>query len=182
MRNHVEYRLGFLLLSAVKIFLKAPHSIMVNLMCRWLWQPSDPAGPAQQGNRWRTSWEGSGGLRYRLQQEHLSRCVWGLSTETCSVAFYHCNSLCINSSHSSLCIGDKSALRPSGLRFGSPALTSRGLVEDDFKKVAAFIHRGKVLKATFCKVASHGYFLNTNIMQTKRIISLLSALPLQLLS
>lgn len=40
-------------------------------------------------------------------------------------------------------IGDKSALRPSGLRFGSPALTSRGLVQDDFKKVAEFIHRGK---------------------------------------
>ncbi|XP_054616695.1 serine hydroxymethyltransferase, cytosolic isoform X2 [Dunckerocampus dactyliophorus] len=38
--------------------------------------------------------------------------------------------------------GDKSALRPSGLRFGSPALTSRGMVEDDFRKVAEFIHRG----------------------------------------
>lgn len=41
-------------------------------------------------------------------------------------------------------VGDKSALRPSGLRFGSPALTSRGLVEDDFKKVAEFIHRGNL--------------------------------------
>uniref|UniRef100_A0A6Q2Z601 Serine hydroxymethyltransferase n=1 Tax=Esox lucius TaxID=8010 RepID=A0A6Q2Z601_ESOLU len=40
------------------------------------------------------------------------------------------------------CPGDKSALRPSGLRFGSPALTSRGMVEDDFRKVAEFIHRG----------------------------------------
>lgn len=46
--------------------------------------------------------------------------------------------------------GDKSALRPSGLRFGSPALTSRGLVQDDFKKVAEFIHRGnhKIIVAT----------------------------------
>ncbi|KAM6956913.1 serine hydroxymethyltransferase, cytosolic [Aplochiton taeniatus] len=43
------------------------------------------------------------------------------------------------------CPGDKSALRPSGLRFGSPALTSRGLVEDDFRKVAGFIHRGIAL-------------------------------------
>lgn len=43
-------------------------------------------------------------------------------------------------------VGDKSALRPSGLRFGSPALTSRGLVQDDFKKVAEFIHRGNPLK------------------------------------
>uniref|UniRef100_A0A3B1JFJ6 Serine hydroxymethyltransferase n=1 Tax=Astyanax mexicanus TaxID=7994 RepID=A0A3B1JFJ6_ASTMX len=37
--------------------------------------------------------------------------------------------------------GDKSALRPSGLRLGSPALTSRGLVEEDFRTVAEFIHR-----------------------------------------
>ena len=41
------------------------------------------------------------------------------------------------------CPGDKSALRPSGLRLGSPALTSRCLKEDDFKKVAEFIDRGK---------------------------------------
>uniref|UniRef100_A0A8C6WKM6 Serine hydroxymethyltransferase n=1 Tax=Neogobius melanostomus TaxID=47308 RepID=A0A8C6WKM6_9GOBI len=41
----------------------------------------------------------------------------------------------------------KSALRPSGLRFGSPALTSRGLVEEDFKKVAEFIHKGKLICA-----------------------------------
>lgn len=39
--------------------------------------------------------------------------------------------------------GDKSALRPSGLRLGSPALTSRGLLEDDFSKVAEFIHQGE---------------------------------------
>lgn len=43
-------------------------------------------------------------------------------------------------------VGDKSALRPSGLRFGSPALTSRGMVQDDFKKVAEFIHRGNPKK------------------------------------
>lgn len=39
--------------------------------------------------------------------------------------------------------GDKSALRPSGLRLGTPALTSRGLLEEDFQKVAHFIHRGE---------------------------------------
>lgn len=43
-------------------------------------------------------------------------------------------------------VGDKSAFRPSGLRFGSPALTSRGLEQDDFKKVAEFIHRGNPQK------------------------------------
>jgi glycine hydroxymethyltransferase len=40
------------------------------------------------------------------------------------------------------CPGDKSALRPSGLRLGTPALTSRGLNEKDMDKVAEFIHRG----------------------------------------
>ncbi|XP_057571086.1 serine hydroxymethyltransferase, cytosolic isoform X2 [Hippopotamus amphibius kiboko] len=51
--------------------------------------------------------------------------------EACSIA---CNK--------NTCPGDKSALRPSGLRLGTPALTSRGLLEEDFQKVAQFIHRG----------------------------------------
>ncbi|CAN8074030.1 unnamed protein product [Agarophyton chilense] len=38
--------------------------------------------------------------------------------------------------------GDKSALSPGGVRIGSPALTSRGFTEDDFRKVADFLHRG----------------------------------------
>uniref|UniRef100_A0A3P9IF12 Serine hydroxymethyltransferase n=1 Tax=Oryzias latipes TaxID=8090 RepID=A0A3P9IF12_ORYLA len=48
---------------------------------------------------------------------------------------------CAIACNKNTCPGDKSALRPSGLRFGSPALTSRGLVEEDFKKVALFIHK-----------------------------------------
>lgn len=38
--------------------------------------------------------------------------------------------------------GDKSAVNPGGVRVGSPALTTRGFVEDDFKKVADFLDRG----------------------------------------
>ena len=38
--------------------------------------------------------------------------------------------------------GDKSAVVPGGIRIGTPALTTRGLVESDFEKVADFIHRG----------------------------------------
>ncbi|SAM04300.1 hypothetical protein [Absidia glauca] len=35
--------------------------------------------------------------------------------------------------------GDTSALRPNGLRIGTPAMTSRGFKEDDFVKVASYI-------------------------------------------
>jgi len=31
---------------------------------------------------------------------------------------------------------------PSGLRMGSPAMTSRELKEEDFKKIAEFVDRG----------------------------------------
>ncbi|NXD13919.1 GLYC protein, partial [Nothocercus nigrocapillus] len=51
--------------------------------------------------------------------------------ERCSIA---CNK--------NTCPGDVSALRPSGLRFGTPALTSRGFRQDDFRQVARYIHRG----------------------------------------
>ena len=37
--------------------------------------------------------------------------------------------------------GDKSALAPGGIRMGTPALTSRGLKEADFEKVAEFFDR-----------------------------------------
>ncbi|XP_054892097.1 serine hydroxymethyltransferase, cytosolic-like [Poeciliopsis prolifica] len=49
---------------------------------------------------------------------------------------------CAISCNKNTCLGVTGALLPSGLRFGSPALSSRGLVEEDFKKVAHFIHRG----------------------------------------
>lgn len=38
--------------------------------------------------------------------------------------------------------GDRSALTPSGLRLGTPALTSRGFDTSDFEQVADFIHEG----------------------------------------
>jgi len=49
--------------------------------------------------------------------------------------------------------GDQSAMNPGGIRMGSPALTTRGLIEKDFVKVAEFLHRGvelalKVQKST----------------------------------
>jgi glycine hydroxymethyltransferase len=38
--------------------------------------------------------------------------------------------------------GDTSALNPGGVRLGTPALTTRGLNENDFDQVAMFLHRG----------------------------------------
>mmetsp|Transcript_17251 Transcript_17251/g.28345 ORF Transcript_17251/g.28345 Transcript_17251/m.28345 type:complete len:467 (-) Transcript_17251:223-1623(-) len=38
--------------------------------------------------------------------------------------------------------GDTSALTPGGVRLGTPALTTRGLLEEDFEQVAEFLHRG----------------------------------------
>jgi glycine hydroxymethyltransferase len=37
--------------------------------------------------------------------------------------------------------GDKSAVTPGGVRLGSSALTSRSFKEEDFVKVAEFLHR-----------------------------------------
>lgn len=42
--------------------------------------------------------------------------------------------------------GDKSALNPSGIRLGTPALTTRGLEEKDIEQVVDFIHRGEFYK------------------------------------
>lgn len=42
--------------------------------------------------------------------------------------------------------GDRSAMNPSGLRVGTPAMTSRGLMEDDFVKVGEFI--GEAIEVT----------------------------------
>ena len=47
--------------------------------------------------------------------------------------------------------GDKSAMRPSGMRLGTPALTSRGMDEKDMEKVAQLIDQGIKLSARIKK-------------------------------
>lgn len=49
--------------------------------------------------------------------------------------------------------GDKSALNPSGIRLGTPALTTRGLVETDIDHVVEFIHRGLELSKEIAEVS-----------------------------
>lgn len=44
---------------------------------------------------------------------------------------------------------DKSALIPHGLRIGSPAMTSRGLVEADFEKIVGFIDEAVQIAVKF---------------------------------
>jgi len=41
--------------------------------------------------------------------------------------------------------GDKSALVPSGLRLGAPAMTSRGLNDKDFNEIVNFIDRSVII-------------------------------------
>ncbi|KAI2727626.1 hypothetical protein CBS147354_3299 [Penicillium roqueforti] len=43
--------------------------------------------------------------------------------------------------------GDKSALTPCGIRIGAPAMTSRGMGEEDFKRIARYIDQS----ITLCK-------------------------------
>ncbi|KAL4120781.1 hypothetical protein QTP88_013407 [Uroleucon formosanum] len=49
--------------------------------------------------------------------------------------------------------GDKSAMNPYGIRLGTPALTTRGMVEKDIIKVAELIHKGLNLALDAQKVS-----------------------------
>nr|CAD7460062.1 unnamed protein product [Timema tahoe] len=49
--------------------------------------------------------------------------------------------------------GDKSALNPSGIRLGTPALTTRGLNEEHMERVVDFIHRGLELSKEVTKIS-----------------------------
>ena len=62
--------------------------------------------------------------------------------------------------------GDKSALVPSGIRMGTPALTSRGFEEADFEQVAEFFDRAVQLSS---QIKSE--------MPTKKLKDFLAALP-----
>jgi glycine hydroxymethyltransferase len=53
--------------------------------------------------------------------------------------------------------GDKSALIPGGLRMGTPAMTTRGLVNGDFKKIANLVHEGiEITKKIAAEVSKDG--------------------------
>jgi len=50
---------------------------------------------------------------------------------------------------------DTSALIPGGIRIGAPAMTTRGMLEEDFVRVADLIHKGVEI-AIECKAAAEG--------------------------
>lgn len=63
---------------------------------------------------------------------------WGFSGSKAQALFDECSiTLNKNAVH-----GDTSAMNPGGVRLGSPALTTRGFVEEDFDRVANFLDRG----------------------------------------
>jgi len=57
-----------------------------------------------------------------------------------------CNKVNITANKNT-CPGDKSALSPSGLRLGAPALTSRGFDEKDFEKVIELLDKACAIAA-----------------------------------
>ncbi|KAI8828313.1 pyridoxal phosphate-dependent transferase [Chytriomyces cf. hyalinus JEL632] len=61
--------------------------------------------------------------------------------------------------------GDKSALIPHGLRMGSPAMTTRGLVEKDFETVTGF-----VVRAVEIAVALKGQASGTKLKDFKELV------------
>lgn len=84
--------------------------------------------------------------------------------------------------------GDKSALNPSGIRLGTPALTTRGLVEKDIDQVVEFIDRGLKLakdisdlsgpKLADFKAAVHGKFHDQIVCLKNEIEDFSSKFPM----
>lgn len=69
--------------------------------------------------------------------------------------------------------GDSSALAPGGVRIGTPAMTSRGLVEKDFEQIAEFLHQAVTITLKVQK--EHGKLLkdfNKGLVNNKDIENL----------
>lgn len=63
---------------------------------------------------------------------------------------------------------DKSAMNPNGLRVGTPAMTSRGLMEDDFVKVGEFLSRAMQVAKEVQELAGSKKLVDfKNVLATK---------------
>ncbi|KAL1808381.1 hypothetical protein ACET3Z_025371 [Daucus carota] len=65
--------------------------------------------------------------------------------------------LCSITLNKNAVFGDNSALSPGGVRVGTPAMTSRGLLEKDFEQIAEFLHRAVTITLKIQK--EHGKLL-----------------------
>ena len=61
--------------------------------------------------------------------------------------------LCGVASNKNTVPGDKSALRPGGLRLGTPAMTTRGFQPEDFRRVADIVDRAVIITQKLDKAA-----------------------------
>lgn len=61
--------------------------------------------------------------------------------------------LCAVAANKNTVPGDKSALKPGGLRLGTPAMTSRGFQPDDFRRVADIVDRAVTITQKLDKAA-----------------------------
>ncbi|KAI8003875.1 Serine hydroxymethyltransferase 4 [Camellia lanceoleosa] len=78
--------------------------------------------------------------------------------------------LCNITANKNAVFGDSSALSPGGVRIGTPAMTSRGLVEKDFEQIAEFLHHSVTITLKIQK--EHGKLLkdfNKGLVNNKDI-------------
>jgi glycine hydroxymethyltransferase len=61
--------------------------------------------------------------------------------------------LCSVASNKNTVPGDKSALKPGGLRLGTPAMTTRGFQPEDFRRVAGIVDRAVTITQKLDKIA-----------------------------
>jgi len=67
--------------------------------------------------------------------------LWDLKPQNITGSKFEkvCDAVCITLNKN--CVpGDKSAITPGGVRIGTPALTSRNMVEKDFEQISVFLH------------------------------------------
>ncbi|KAL9251871.1 Serine hydroxymethyltransferase 4-like protein, partial [Drosera capensis] len=90
--------------------------------------------------------------------------------------------LCSITINKNAVFGDSSALSPGGVRIGTPAMTSRGLVEKDFEQIGEFLHRAvtitlKIQKehGKLMKDFSKGLVNNKDIEELKTDVEKFSA-------
>ncbi|XP_038044129.1 serine hydroxymethyltransferase, mitochondrial-like [Patiria miniata] len=80
----------------------------------------------------------------------------------------HILELCAISVNKNTCPGDKSALHPSGLRLGSPALTSRNFKEGDFLQVIDFIDRSIAIGQEAKKISGANNKVYYEVVETNK--------------